>query len=521
MQTTFCREWSISGDRRVYTDLLKKGARMWRVVLLAVAFCCVAASGKSIFDENWDDSSSKKPTTPKKTYQPPPDVRVRPPEPAPEPVQPVKPDQPAPEPAQPAAPQPPVTPPPPARAPMLSDAALAPARKLVAEAYGDKLAAAKTPDKKIAIARTLLEAASSEKDLTARCALLVMARDLASDAGDYAAAADAIQEIENSFVVDGLKMNVDALAAAAKTAHAGEPRKQLMNATSQVIDKALSADRYDIAKAAVDAGAVACRSSADADLLKLAADNSRRVKAAEDNFANVKLATAILKQKPADPNANLTVGRYLCVIKGDWDAGLPMLAKSGDLTLSTLAQQETRAADGKSRLMLADGWWDLGSKEQGLEKKQFQTRAVLWYSQAAPDLTGLEKIKAEQRVSSITAIKAIIKEPGGKDAVATAKPSGDRPAEIVQAIANRTLIEGMTFREACRAARLPFKMISKADSQTVYRWTIKGRLGTHQVAHRSFRGGVTYETVADYGTIGYVEGIFVNDSLTEFKRIRN
>ena len=39
-------------------------------------------------------------------------------------------------------------------------------------------------------------------------------------------------------------------------------------------------------------------------------------------------AMETLKGKPDDPEANLIAGKYLCLAKGDWPNGLPMLAKS-------------------------------------------------------------------------------------------------------------------------------------------------------------------------------------------------
>ncbi|MBI3877243.1 MAG: hypothetical protein HY300_15015, partial [Verrucomicrobia bacterium] len=40
---------------------------------------------------------------------------------------------------------------------------------------------------------------------------------------------------------------------------------------------------------------------------------------------------------PDDPGANLAVGQFLCFVKGDWESGLPLLAKSDDNVLKTLA----------------------------------------------------------------------------------------------------------------------------------------------------------------------------------------
>ncbi len=56
--------------------------------------------------------------------------------------------------------------------------------------------------------------------------------------------------------------------------------------------------------------------------------------------------------------ANATVGRFLCFIKGDWDAGLKLLAASGTGELGELAIADLKGAeDATAKLSLADSWW--------------------------------------------------------------------------------------------------------------------------------------------------------------------
>ena len=51
--------------------------------------------------------------------------------------------------------------------------------------------------------------------------------------------------------------------------------------------------------------------------------------------------------------------------------------------------------------------------------------------------------------------------------------------EIADAMARHTLIEGMTFQQACKSARLPFRLMSVTGTTKVYHWNIKGWLGTY------------------------------------------
>ena len=60
-------------------------------------------------------------------------------------------------------------------------------------------------------------------------------------------------------------------------------------------------------------------------------------------FGTTVRADEKLKTNPDDPQANLALGRYRCFAKGDWEAGLPLLAKSGDAALASLAKKALEA----------------------------------------------------------------------------------------------------------------------------------------------------------------------------------
>jgi hypothetical protein len=103
-----------------------------------------------------------------------------------------------------------------------------------------------------------------------------------------------------------------------------------------------------------------------------------------------------------DPRASREVGEYYCLVKGEWEKGLPLLVKGNDDNLKGLAEQElatpTIAVD---RLTLADGWWNCGEKNVD-HQKSCRLRAALWYSRALLELpNGLWRAKAEMRLNEI------------------------------------------------------------------------------------------------------------------------
>lgn len=94
----------------------------------------------------------------------------------------------------------------------------------------------------------------------------------------------------------------------------------------------------------------------------------------------VAAATKRLQADPSDADANLTVGRFLCFDKGDWDAGLPLLAKGSDGALANLAKSDVSVSDvAIVRIVLGHDWWDYAATQQGAAKVRCQERAAFWY----------------------------------------------------------------------------------------------------------------------------------------------
>ena len=119
-------------------------------------------------------------------------------------------------------------------------------------------------------------------------------------------------------------------------------------------------------------------------------------------YTAVQKAIEALATDPADADANLTAGKWYCFIKGNWEKGLPFLAKSGHKDFSDLAKQELGKPSGsKSCVALADGWWALSEKEHSSLKPAYQHHAAQWYGEALPGLSGLSKVQVEKRIAAI------------------------------------------------------------------------------------------------------------------------
>ncbi len=145
--------------------------------------------------------------------------------------------------------------------------------------------------------------------------------------------------------------------------------------------------------------------SRDAELERESAKKTREIDALKLRFAAFQKALDTLQSDPADADANLKAGQWICFIKGQWDQGLPLLAKGSNQALAELAKQDLATpGDAKQQVALADAWWNLGEKESSANKAAIVGRARHWYQQAVDKTVGLDKARIQKRLQEETAL---------------------------------------------------------------------------------------------------------------------
>jgi formylglycine-generating enzyme required for sulfatase activity len=234
--------------------------------------------------------------------------------------------------------------------------------------------------------------------------LLRLARDIAVQAGDAAAAFAVIDEMAQTFAIDPLAMKSEMLAAMAERARP-DSRGQLADAAIELIPQAIEAENFDVAKELAGVAGSLAGKVRDRDL-------GQRVRAAQKELVdNVKAAEAVkaaretLKDRPSDPDANLVLGRYQCFVRGQWNEGLKRLAAGADAELKALAQADmgSRQANPDESVKLADAWWNLSRKAAGKNREGMAVRAGAWYRQALEQglSAGILRSRVEKRLAEI------------------------------------------------------------------------------------------------------------------------
>jgi hypothetical protein len=243
---------------------------------------------------------------------------------------------------------------------------------------------------KAALAEKLIQKAKETQDPTDRLALLWEAKNLAAEAYQRELAFEAIDDIASKYEVSAAQAKAEVIVQTARQAGTTEQKRMLAEAALLVMDEAIHEDNFDVAKQMVKQAG---------QLVRLKESTAKKdLAAAVKAYDDAQEAMTTLKNKPNDPDANLNLGKYLCLIKGDCDKGLPMLAKGDNSRWKALAERDMKGGETPTeQVKLGDAWW-------GISK----TRAIYWYKQALPGLLPAQKDKIRKRLIALPIDKIVI-----------------------------------------------------------------------------------------------------------------
>lgn len=297
-------------------------------------------------------------------------------------------------------------------------AAQAEAKKMVDEVYSD-LINAKSNDEKAAAARILIMRAAETDDAPAvKYMMYQTARSLAVEAGDTRTAMDAIDGLIESFADDPgslIEMASTSLQDLSRQARSDAKHAAVAAAGLAVVERMIVAERYDDAKSLLTRLRSSATRSKRPELTstyKAMADELRIIRAEEQRIASDLAAFA---KNPNDPALSLSVGKFSALYKGDWKAGLPLLARSSDEALAAVAKMDMAgASDAKAQAAIGDLWWVLASKSNWIEQRNLTERARHWYRRALPSTVGIKRSILTKRLGPPGQVKwgDLILEPG-------------------------------------------------------------------------------------------------------------
>jgi hypothetical protein len=255
------------------------------------------------------------------------------------------------------------------------------------------------------LAETLLsEAIKTKDDAALRFVALVMARDLAAEAGDTVTALAAIDEIAKYYTADSLAMKANMVKLAAEKATSKEDNEAITELALSLLEEAIANDSYTVGEQLAKAAEEAATKTKIVPLYAKVEKRTAELEQAKKEFGRMAKYVEILKTTPDNAEANYEMGKYLCLVKGNWEKGLPLLLKGTDKVYTELAKRDlANPKETAVQLELGDEYAGLADNEKGLTQKMLLKRALHWYAKCAPTLEGgLNKVRVEKAIEEIT-----------------------------------------------------------------------------------------------------------------------
>ncbi|HEX8911463.1 MAG TPA: hypothetical protein VF796_03815, partial [Humisphaera sp.] len=169
-------------------------------------------------------------------------------------------------------------------------------------------------------------------------------------------------------------------------------------------------------------------------------DRLARIEQAASDADRAKVAADKLKADPKDPEANLTAGRYRALVRGDFAAGLPLLAAGRDPNLKAAAAADLAGpTTPDARKAAGDLWWEQAAREAAspAAADACRDRAGHWYRLAEPGLIGLAKAGVKQRLESLPPPPAGVSESSASSASSPGNAAAAAPWLAVGTLESR------------------------------------------------------------------------------------
>ncbi len=272
--------------------------------------------------------------------------------------------------------------------------------KKVKDLFKDEYAK-KLPADQLALARKLLQnGAETTGDDAAKFVLLKEAREIAVASGDAETALRSVDETAKAFAVDASALKLAVLGKIA-VKEPDAARAAAKGYLSLVAD-AVRSENFDVATTATQRAEAMAKAAQDPALAARAAELKSETASLKAEAARVKP----MLDKPGSGDEE-AIGRYLCFVKGEWDAGLPHLLAGAKPPLKTAAEKEVlKPQDAAAQVDVADLWWDVAQKEKSpWRRERILARAKHWLDLAAPSANGLVKVRVQKRLDDLEGLQ--------------------------------------------------------------------------------------------------------------------
>lgn len=287
------------------------------------------------------------------------------------------------------------------------------AYRIVRKEFEPQLREALEPEERFELAQQMIERAATTDEPATRYALHLLARNLSVQMASAEQACEVIDLLARHFAIDAFEMKRQSLDDVSQFVTLElDDYAHLLRLMQRTAREALAAENSDAAVGLTRlAKAVSLKVRnpkahkelprledllADVDRLAAeAAEYDREVKGFDRSMRQ-------LEKDAADTGANLSVGRYWLLVKGDWKKALPHLAQGADPAWKDpatidLAVPQTVA----EQVALADAWQALAVRKGGLAAPRLFERARMWYARAAEAAEETQKAAIAAKIAEV------------------------------------------------------------------------------------------------------------------------
>lgn len=273
----------------------------------------------------------------------------------------------------------------------------------IKDIYKTEFAAAKPGANTELVSFLRTTAAKVEGDPVARYVLYSEAFKQACAGNDFEAAAETLDNLEAEFESEPFAPRFELLTSQGSSAKANDERLIAARSALLLFDHALALGKFEEADKLARIADTQTKIIIDKDLRAKAVAALQTTSELVKDLKSVTDAREKLAQTPDDAAANQAVGRYVCLIEGNWAAGLPHLAKCEDEALRRVATLDMAGPSGETTAgKIGDAWYDLAKGGKG---QNFYARADYWYQKGMEGESGLSLARLKKRREEIGEFK--------------------------------------------------------------------------------------------------------------------
>ncbi len=231
------------------------------------------------------------------------------------------------------------------RAPVPMAEEIAKAERLVKELFAEEYAKTSPAGRAALAAKLWKQAEQTKDDPVGRYVLLRDARDFVAKGGDPLTAGKAADALADEYRLGPGAVRAPMAAPLATAPLTPDSARAAADVLISAAEAAAAGDQWDDALALLKSADIVARKAKNFALVNKVKSQLGREEKAKAAAAEIEEHLAALKANPGDPAANLAVGRYLCLVKHEWDAALPHLVQGASGPLKEAVDKDLKATE--------------------------------------------------------------------------------------------------------------------------------------------------------------------------------